>query len=61
MALLPIVLTLIAVALLLWAANKYIPMEANIRKILNAVVVIVVLVWILKIFGVWAYLSNVHV
>jgi hypothetical protein len=59
MPVLNIVLILIGVGVLLWLINKYIPMQGTIKSILNAVVVIVVVVWLLKVFGVWDKLLNV--
>ena len=40
MPLIHIVVVLIVVGVLLWLANTFIPMDGNIKKILNAVVVI---------------------
>ena len=40
-----VVVTLIVVGVLLWLVNTYIPMDAKIKKILNVVVVICVVVW----------------
>jgi hypothetical protein len=51
MPLLQIALSLIVVGVLLWLVNTYIPMARSIKSILNAVVVIVVVVWLLNIFG----------
>jgi len=51
MPLLSIVLVLIVVGVLLWLVNTYIPMDGKIKSILNAVVVIVVIVWLLQVFG----------
>jgi hypothetical protein len=51
MPLLQIALSLIVVGVLLWLVNNYIPMARSIKSILNAVVVIVVVVWLLNIFG----------
>ena len=42
---------LIVVGVLLWLVNTYIPMARSIKSILNAVVVIVVVVWLLNVFG----------
>ena len=61
MSLLSIVIALIVVGVLLWLANKYIPMEANIKQILNAVVVIAVVLWLLKVFGLLDGLSAITV
>jgi hypothetical protein len=46
-----IVVTLIVVGVLLWLVNTYIPMDGTIKKILNVVVVIVVVIWLLEILG----------
>lgn len=61
MSILTIVIVLIAVGVLLWVVNSYIPMAGSIKKILNAVVVIAVIVWLMKVFGVWGTLQTAHV
>jgi len=58
--LITIIITLIVVGVLLWLIN-YIPMQPTIKKIINAIVVIFAVIWLLKIFGLWAYLSNITV
>ncbi|HUF64208.1 MAG TPA: Thivi_2564 family membrane protein [Verrucomicrobiales bacterium] len=50
--LLSLVITLIVVGVLLWLVNAYIPMDAKIKKILNVVVVICVIIWLLYAFGI---------
>ncbi len=60
MPILNIVLVLIAVGVVLWLINKYIPMQNTIKNILNAVVVIVVVIWLLKVFGIWGSLTSLH-
>ncbi len=52
MDLITVVITLIVVGILLWAINRYIPMDSKIKQILNIVVVIVVILWLLQGFGV---------
>jgi cation transporter-like permease len=52
MPLAQLVVVLIVVGVLLWLINRYIPMQGTIKSILNAVVVIVVVVWLLNVFGV---------
>ena len=61
MSLITIVLTLIVVGILLWLTNTYIPMDGKIKKVLNIVVMVVVVLWLLNVFGVWNYVRNVHV
>jgi len=53
MSLIYIVLVLLVVGVLLWLINTYVPMAGSIKTILNAVVVICVILWLLKIFGLW--------
>jgi hypothetical protein len=61
MTLVQVVLVLIVVGVLLWLIDRFIPMAGPIKSILNAVVVIVVVVWLLKVFGLWGYINNLHV
>jgi hypothetical protein len=61
MSLIEIVIVLIVVGVLLWLINNYIPMAGPIKSLLNAVVVIVLVVWILKVFGLWHYVTNIRV
>ncbi len=58
--LLTVVLVLIVVGVLLWLANTYIPMDTKIKSILNAVVIIVVVIWLLSVFGLLDALKSVH-
>ncbi|MBN1989340.1 MAG: hypothetical protein JW783_08095 [Bacteroidales bacterium] len=60
MPLLTILIILIVAGVLLWAVNNYIPMDSKIKRILNIVVVIVVIGWLLKIFGVFEYLRDIQ-
>ena len=60
MPLLNVVLTLIVVGVLLWLINTYIPMQATIKRILNAVVVIAVVLWLLYGFGIIHHSGDIH-
>ena len=61
MPLVTVVLTLLVVGVLMWLVNRFIPMQSQIKGILNAVVVIAVVLWLLKIFGLFAYLTQFRV
>ena len=61
MPLLQVVVTLIVVGVLLWLVNSFIPMASSIKSILNAVVVIAVVFWLLSVFGLLHFLSNMHI
>lgn len=50
MPLISLVVTLIVVGVLLWLVNAYIPMDGNIKRILNVVVIVVVVIWVLSLF-----------
>ena len=53
MDLIQLILVLIAVGVGLWLINSFIPMDSKIKQILNIVVVIVVVLWLLKVFGIF--------
>lgn len=61
MPLLTILLVLIVVGVILWLVNTYIPMDRKIKNILNAVVVIVIVIWLLKVFGLLGPLKNINI
>jgi hypothetical protein len=56
-----IIVVLVAVGVILWLVNTYIPMDGKIKSILNAVVVIVVVIWVLQAFGILGSLRNVNI
>jgi len=60
MSLISVVLTLLVVGVLLYLVNNYIPMDAKIKSILNAVVVIAVVVWLLYAFGILGSASDIR-
>lgn len=61
MSLITLVLVLIVTGVLLWLVNTRLPMDATIKNILNIVVVIAVVLWLLRAFGVLASLGAVRV
>jgi hypothetical protein len=61
MSLISLAITLIVVGILLWLVNSYIPMDGKIKKILNVVVVICVVVWLLSAFGVIGHSGDIQV
>jgi hypothetical protein len=61
MPLLQVSLSLIVVGVLLWLVNSFLPMAQSIKTILNAVVVIVVVVWLLNVFGLLHSIQNFRI
>jgi small-conductance mechanosensitive channel len=61
MPLIQLVVVLVVFGVLLWAINTYIPMDATIKKILNVVVILVVILFILSAFGILGSMSGIRV
>jgi len=61
MPLVHLIVVLIVVGVVLWLINTYIPMQATIKKILNAVVVIVVVLWVLSAFGILGSFEKIRI
>lgn len=61
MPILNFLIVLIIVGFLLWVVNTYVPMDKKIKSIFNLVVVIAVIIWLLKVFGLFDSLSSVTV
>jgi type IV secretory pathway TrbL component len=60
MSLISLIIVLIVIGVLLWAANTYIPMDNKIKTIMNVVVVIAVVLWLLSAFGVLGSMESMH-
>jgi hypothetical protein len=53
-----VVLVLIVAGIILYLINRYIPMDGTIKSILNIVVIIAIIIWLLKVFGIWGTVSS---
>ena len=51
MSLISLAILIIIVGVLLWAVNAAIPMEPSIKRVLNVVVLVVVLLYVVQAFG----------
>lgn len=51
MPLINLIVILIVVGVILYLINNYLPMDGKIKSILNIVVVIAVILWLLRSFG----------
>jgi hypothetical protein len=61
MPILTIFVVILVVGVILWLVNSYIPMQRTIKNILNAVVIIILVIWLLKVFGVLDSLQNIKI
>jgi hypothetical protein len=60
MPLVTLVITLVVVGVLLWLVNL-IPMQGTVKGLLNLVVVVVLVIWLLKVFNLLTYVTQFHV
>jgi hypothetical protein len=61
MSLIELIITLALIGLALWAINRYLPIDAKIKNIINVVAVIVVVIWLLRVFGLFSHIDNIKV
>ena len=52
MDILTIILVIVAVGVVLWLINTYIPMQGTVKSILNLIVIVLLILWLLDAFGV---------
>jgi hypothetical protein len=61
MPLTTVIITIVAAGVLLWLVNRFIPMQGQIKSILNGLVVIVLVLWIANLYGLFDHLRQFHV
>jgi len=61
MPLLHLILILVVIGVILWVVNRYIPMQSTVKRILNVVVIVCVIIWLLSVFGVIGNISALRV
>lgn len=53
MSIIGLIVVLVVIGLLMWLVNTYIPMADPYKKILNVIVIVLVVLWLLNVFGVF--------
>ncbi len=61
MPLTTVIIAIVGVGLVLWLINRFIPMQGQIKSILNALVVIALVLWVGNLFGVFDHLRHIRV
>jgi hypothetical protein len=61
MSILTVIIVIVVVGFLLWIINRMIPMQSTVRSILNGLVVILLVIWLLDIFGIIHVLQTTKV
>lgn len=57
---LQLIFVLVAVGVVMWLVNAYIPMQENIKRILNIPVVIIVILWLITVVFHLGSLGSIH-
>jgi predicted membrane protein len=60
-SLISLIVLLVVVGVILWAINRYVPMEATMKNILNLVVIIIVCIYLLTLFGLLPDLQAIRI
>ncbi len=61
MTLIEIAIILVIIGVIMWTINSFIPMGAGMKGLLNIVVFVVVIIWLLRSFGVISNIPGVHI
>lgn len=61
MPLTTVLITIVAAGVLLWLVNRFIPMQSQIKSILNGLVVLVLVLWIANLYGLFQHLHQFRV
>jgi len=61
MSLFTVILVVLAAGVLLWLVNSYFSIDRKVKKIINAVVVIAVILWVFKVFGIFNFLMDIKI
>ena len=61
MPLTTVIITIVAAGVLLWLVNRFIPMQGQIKSILNGLVVVVLVLWIANLYGLFQHLNQFRV
>lgn len=61
MDLLSIIIAIVVVGLILYAINRWVPMQPNVKNILNIAVIIILCLWLLRGLGFLTFLHNIRI
>ena len=61
MSLIYLILAIVAVGVVLYCIERWLPMDATIKRLLQIVVILVLVYWILKELGLWHWLTAIRV
>lgn len=56
-----LIIGLLVVGVVLYLINAFVPMDPKVKKLLNIVVIIVLVIWCLQVFGILGPLDTVRI
>jgi hypothetical protein len=56
-----VIIAIAAVGLVLWAINAWLPMDPGVKRFLSSAVICLLVLWLLRLLGVWDALLSVRV
>ena len=56
-----LILLLVALGVVMYVINSFVPMDAGIKRILNIVVIIIVVIWLLQSTGLLGPLGEIRI
>ncbi len=61
MPLVTVIIVLVVIGILLWLVETYLPMDAQIKRIIQIVVIVAVVLWLLSMFGILPDINAIRV
>lgn len=61
MPLLTLIIVIAVVGVILWLITTYLPMQPTVKRILVAVVIFILVIWLLQVFGILDHLNTVRI
>lgn len=58
MLLVDLIVALVVVGVVLYLINSFVPMDANVKKLLNVAVILFLVLWMLRAVGLWTSLGQ---
>lgn len=61
MPLITLILVMVVIGVVMYLINTYVPMDPRVKRLLNWTVILLLIIWVLQLFGLLGYLGVVTV
>lgn len=61
MTLISLIIVLVVLGILMYLINAFVPMDANIKKVLNIAVVVVLILWLIQSLGLLGPIGSIRI